>query len=81
MTIKEAEVGEFVMGKKERRSGFDRRSGIDRRKSRQFDLSGTYFLEYRKQFLYERRTAGERRKGYTLVSKWHGSKVGVEVNL
>ncbi len=69
------------MRKKERRSGIDRRSGFDRRKSRQFDLSGTYFLENRKKFVQDRRATGERREGYTLVSKWHGSKIGVEVNL
>jgi hypothetical protein len=63
---------------RERRSGFERRSGIDRRKSRQFDLSGTYFVENRKKKSSERRTIGERREGYTMVSKWHGSVIGVK---
>ncbi|MBW1893144.1 MAG: hypothetical protein JRI91_05560 [Deltaproteobacteria bacterium] len=69
------------MKKKERRLGLERRSGFDRRKSRQFDLSGTDFIENREKFSQERRTTGERREGYTLISKWHGSKIGVEVNL
>ena len=69
------------MKKKERRSGLERRSGFDRRKSRQFDLSGTYFIENREKSFQERRATGERREGYTLVSRWHGSKIGVEINL
>ena len=64
----------------ERRSGFDRRSGADRRKSRQFDLRGTYFVENRISATPERRVNGERREGYTMVSKWHGSVLGVNVN-
>ena len=47
----------------ERRSGFDRRSGKDRRKSRQFDLTKTYFIEHRTLLKKDRRTHGERRKG------------------
>lgn len=68
------------MVQKERRSGYDRRSGLDRRKSRQFDLSGTYFIEHRQHSVQDRRESGERREGYTLISKWHGSKIGVEIN-
>lgn len=64
----------------ERRSGLERRSGFDRRKSRQFDLSGTYFVENREKTGSERRATGERREGYTMVSKWHGSVIGVESN-
>jgi len=37
-----------MLKKKERRLDVDRRSGYDRRKSRQFNLSGTYFIENRK---------------------------------
>lgn len=66
---------------RERRSGLERRSGIDRRKSRQFDLSGTYFVENRQKKSSERRTTGERREGYTMVSKWHGSVIGVDSNV
>jgi hypothetical protein len=69
------------MKKKERRSGLERRSGFNRRKSRQFDLSGTYFVENREEIFQDRRTTGERREGYTLVSKWHGSKIGVDINI
>ncbi len=69
------------MKAKERRSGLERRSGFNRRKSRQFDLSGTYFVENRETVFIDRRATGERREGYTLVSRWHGSKIGVEINL
>ena len=65
----------------ERRSDLDRRSGFDRRQSRQFDLTGTYFVENRNNTSSERRTIGERREGYTLISKWHGSVLGVETNV
>ncbi len=70
-----------MLERTERRSGVDQRTGYDRRKSRQFDLSGTYFIENREKSSQERRATGERREGYTLVSKWHGSMIGVEINL
>ncbi len=56
----------------ERRSGIDRRTGHDRRKSKHLNLSGTYFIESRKRKDEWRRVPGERREGYTMVSKWHG---------
>jgi len=68
-----------MLKKKERRLDVDRRSGYDRRKSRQFNLSGTYFIENRKIQDDDRRIPGERREGYTLISKWHSSMLGVEI--
>lgn len=67
------------MLKQERRSGIDRRTGFDRRQSRQLNLAGTYFIEHRKSDRDGRRVPGERREGYTLISKWHSAMVGVEV--
>jgi len=62
----------------EKRSGVDRRTGYDRRKSRQLKLSGTYFIENRKGKDEWRRVPGERREGYTLISKWHSAMLGID---
>jgi hypothetical protein len=66
------------MLKQEKRSGVDRRKGYDRRKSRQFNLSNTYFVENRKEDSDGRRIPGERRAGFTLISKWHSALIGIE---
>lgn len=66
------------MPKQEKRSGIDRRKGSDRRRSRKLNLSGTYFVENRKGREEWRRVPGERREGYTLISKWHSAMIGVE---
>ena len=63
----------------ERRSGIDLRMGHDRRRSQQLNPSGTSFVENRKGNADGRRVPGERREGYTLISKWHGALLGVEL--
>jgi hypothetical protein len=72
-------MGDLKMSEQtEKRSGVDRRKGDDRRHSRQLNLTGTYFVENRKSDSDGRRVPGERREGYTLISKWHGAMIGIE---